>query len=660
MKKNHLKIGLLFFLTIQATLSLAQINFASNNHDFGILSNWSQTPAIFEYENTGNQPEAFLNAVRSENVHLKYSTSFIKAGEKGQVLIYFEPLQIGHFNEKIKLFVGSSDKPFVFTISGTVNSNLECPSVNMPSNPALLVHEHKGIVINRQTKEAIPNAEIKLIDHYGEKFHEKTNKEGRFKKKLKWGMYQVIITAENFYPLDEMIYLNMNTAELVFELSPVGDLVPDKPEDKITQQEIITKEKDEVIEEDETVIMPFELHGIVLNNITNEPLNKASVKLVKLDTKTPYTYKTFPDGKFHKQLLAGTYSVFVQASDYYSYEDTVSIHVDNDYLEIKLNPEKATEIEPKEKPARLIVGGTVRNKENKEPVKRAMVELTDRKQVKYTYLTMADGKYQKTLNEGSYYVSITAEGFLPYFDSIQIEYPTHELDFFMDFIFVEDEKISLDEEEVPDIGIIQEKKKIAEGDKVELLPTTRYAANNIVFLVDVSSSMKKKNKLDHLKTSMKRLTEILRDIDQVSLISYASSPVTIFIEIPADEKDTIIKSIDSLSASGLTHGVRGLEKAYLIAEINYIEGGNNQVIVATDGKFNSPDHSEIELVALITKYRQKGIITSVIGFGNDEKAIRRMKRMASIGNGNFIHILDEEQARTVLIEEIKGNSRRGN
>ncbi|MBT3802429.1 MAG: hypothetical protein HOG05_14870, partial [Bacteroidetes bacterium] len=74
--------------------------------------------------------------------------------------------------------------------------------------------------------------------------------------------------------------------------------------------------------------------------------------------------------------------------------------------------------------------------------------------------------------------------------------------------------------------------------------------------------------------------------------------------------------------------------------------------------FNSPDHSEIELIALITKYRQKGIITSVIGFGNDDKAIRRMKRMASLGNGNFIHILDEEQARTVLIEEIRKNSRR--
>ncbi|MBT7039461.1 MAG: VWA domain-containing protein [Bacteroidetes bacterium] len=661
--------------------SSGQIKFSNYSHDFGTLSNWSQTPAIFEYQNVGTQPEAFLNAIRSSNVHIKYATSFIQPGEKGQVLIYFEPLTLGPFSTKIKLYVGSSTKAFEFTISGKVTSYLECPSVNMPADPAMLYHDHKGIVIDSKTKEAIPNAQVKFISSDGEKFSAKANKEGRFKKKLKLGMYQIIISAEAYNNLDELLYLNKNSAELVFELDPIGtqkeiaettiekEIEPLHTEEideiQLPEEKNTVEEKDKIRiefenEEIETEAVPIEIIGIVLNEMDLTPIDKASVILKSKQDQTPYYYKTYKDGKFYKKLAAGVYYVTVNAPNFFPLIDTIVIEPNQDIISLKLMPEslQQTVIETELKPAKLFVAGTILNEENREPVKRASITLTHEDQAKYTYLTMKDGKYQKTLIAGTYFISILAEGYIPFNDTVQIEYPTHDLDFLMEKIFVEEKPIALIEEEKPIEAILENNEPIEEAKGVVLSPT-HYAANNIVFLVDVSSSMKKRNKLDNLKTAMKRLTEVLRDIDQLSLISYASKPTTIFTELPADEKDTIFKSIDSLAAMGLTHGVKGLERAYIIAELNYIEDGNNQVIVATDGVFNSPDHSEIELIALITKYRQKGIITSVIGFGNDDKAIRRMKRMASLGNGNFIHILDEEQARTVLIEEIRKNSRRG-
>jgi Mg-chelatase subunit ChlD len=669
--RSIFKIAGIFVLIIcSITMGHAQIRFDRTTHDFGKLSNWSQSPAVFAYENVGNQPEAFLNAVRSSNVHIKYTTRFIQPGEKGEVLIYFEPLTIGPFSTKVKLYVGSSPDPIVFSISGRVTSYLECPSVNIPADPSMLIHEQQGLVIDSETKEAIPSAHLKFVSGEGDKQTAKTNKEGRFRKKLKLGMYQILINAEGYHSLEEMLYLNKNTGELVFELNPVSII----EEDTLEKEPLLAEEIQEITgdvpepdvepdegknslveDEEKEKLEAVNIRGIILNSLTNDPVARASIRLLNEETGVPYTYKTFKDGKYFKKLYPGKYKVSIQAPDYYPYEEDILITSETDYLEFKLKPEKLNIIEADEdQRERIIVGGTVYNRENREPVKRANIILKDDNGVPYTYLTMKDGKYQKTLIPGTYYVEITAEGYVPFSDTIQIEYPTHDLDFAMEKIFIEEKPIALIEEETEEIEI-REEEDIEPAEGIELHPK-KYAANNIVFLVDVSSSMRKKNKLENLKISMKRLTEVLRGIDQLTLISYASSPVTVFTELPADEKDTIYKSIDSLKAGGLTHGVKGLERAYIFAELNFVEGGNNQVIIATDGEFNSPNHSELELIALITKYRQKGIITSVIGFGKDEKGIRRMKRIAALGNGNYIHIEDAQQAQSVLIEEIKANS----
>lgn len=190
------------------------------------------------------------------------------------------------------------------------------------------------------------------------------------------------------------------------------------------------------------------------------------------------------------------------------------------------------------------------------------------------------------------------------------------------------------------------------------LPTHLYKRNNIVFLIDVSSSMRRRDRMPLLKKSMFRLFDILRPVDDVSLITYSSRSQVLLERIPADEKTLLYQKVDSIEAKGMTYGVIGLTTAYELAEKNFIEGANNQVIIATDGQFNSPDHGQFEMMNLIRSYAAKGVSLSIIGFGDEGKYLRRMKSMARIGKGNFIHISGDEEVDHLLIEEVKKNSRR--
>lgn len=192
------------------------------------------------------------------------------------------------------------------------------------------------------------------------------------------------------------------------------------------------------------------------------------------------------------------------------------------------------------------------------------------------------------------------------------------------------------------------------------LSRTSYTANNIVFLVDISSSMAKENRMDLLKQSIKSLIPKLRDIDRVAIIAYNQKTDLVLESIEGTQKTTINNAIDKLEPFGLTYGVNGIQQAYEILEFYYRGDGNNQIILATDGLFSEVNQTmtERELFKLVRqKANQDNIKLSVVGFGKEDEGDNLMNKLASNGKGKFIKIKNPWEAETVLIEEIEMRSR---
>ncbi|MBR1591416.1 MAG: VWA domain-containing protein [Ruminococcus sp.] len=178
--------------------------------------------------------------------------------------------------------------------------------------------------------------------------------------------------------------------------------------------------------------------------------------------------------------------------------------------------------------------------------------------------------------------------------------------------------------------------------------------SNIVFLIDSSGSMDAYNKLPLVQNAFSMLAEKLTENDRISIITYAGSSRTVISGVRGNEKDKILEALYSITANGSTNGEGGINTAYSLAEEYFIEGGNNRVILATDGDLNVGASSESELKNLIESKRDKGIYLSVLGFGTGNYKDNRLEAVADNGNGNYSYIDSVDEARKVLISEMGG------
>ncbi len=196
---------------------------------------------------------------------------------------------------------------------------------------------------------------------------------------------------------------------------------------------------------------------------------------------------------------------------------------------------------------------------------------------------------------------------------------------------------------------IQSETKTTKG----ILDENFYKPNNIIFLVDVSSSMKDTNKLKVMQYALHHLIEELRPSDKITFITYADSVKIIRDGLTGDNKKELNEVVDKLKAKGLTKGNKAILFSLDVALKNYIANGNNQIILATDGKFRFyPDDQK----SYIAKQGDKMIKLSTMAFGNDKDAMKNLKEIAEIGKGNFIHIKSRAKAKEQLLDEIKQNS----
>lgn len=180
-------------------------------------------------------------------------------------------------------------------------------------------------------------------------------------------------------------------------------------------------------------------------------------------------------------------------------------------------------------------------------------------------------------------------------------------------------------------------------------------ASNIVFLIDTSGSMFDSNKLPLVQQALCMLAENLTEKDTISIVTYAGSDEVVLEGARGNDYYTITKAIEGLEAYGSTNGSAGINTAYEIAQKYFIKGGNNRVILATDGDLNVGITSEGELERLITEKKETGIFLSVLGVGYGNYKDNKLETLADKGNGNYSYIDSVFEAKRALVDNLGAN-----
>lgn len=186
------------------------------------------------------------------------------------------------------------------------------------------------------------------------------------------------------------------------------------------------------------------------------------------------------------------------------------------------------------------------------------------------------------------------------------------------------------------------------------IATDQLPASNLVFLIDVSGSMATPDKLPLVKAGFRLLVDQLRPQDQVAIVVYAGAAGLVLPSTPGNQKGRIRQAIDNLEAGGSTAGGAGIQLAYLTAQQHFKKGGNNRVILASDGDFNVGVSSDAEMERLIEEKREGGVFLTVLGFGRGNLKDSKMEKLADKGNGNYAYVDNILEARKVFVSEFGG------
>ena len=192
------------------------------------------------------------------------------------------------------------------------------------------------------------------------------------------------------------------------------------------------------------------------------------------------------------------------------------------------------------------------------------------------------------------------------------------------------------------------------GIKAKEVTSKQRPPANLVFLIDVSGSMRPDNKLPLVKRSLALLVDRMKDEDRVAIAVYAGASGLVLNSTPGTDRAAIRRAIDQLEAGGSTNGGEGIQLAYAVAQQSFIKGGINRVILATDGDFNVGVTSQSELLDLIEQKAEGGVFLSVLGYGMGNYKDSTLEKLADKGNGNYAYIDTINEARKALGEQLSG------
>lgn len=316
------------------------------------------------------------------------------------------------------------------------------------------------------------------------------------------------------------------------------------------------------------------------------------------------------------------------------------------------------------------LSGKVVDIESENPLKKVKLNIINfANKAKYTIETNDSGRFDIKLNElinfGDYSVIIEKEGYYVVNGFINIKnngyriFNLKKIDPIIpkDIVKpIESKIVNTEKDTLPEItNVTTIKSSIIDSNTIQQKESLEgFATNNLVFLIDISSSMNQDDKLPVLKEAIKYLIKLYRPSDKIAIITYSTTANILLPPTFANESEKINTVLNEIKAGGSSQAGNALEKAYTIAADNNISNGNNRIILATDGMFTNGDKEDKKILKSIQLGADKQILLSIFSFGLETyKAKIRLSAMAEAGKGNYAHIFSVESAKDQLLKEAK-------
>jgi Ca-activated chloride channel family protein len=355
----------------------------------------------------------------------------------------------------------------------------------------------------------------------------------------------------------------------------------------------------------------FKFTATILDKKTNQPIHNAGITFINRGTVTNIE-KTNRRGIVKTTIPIGLYYFVIDAEGYIGTEFPKYINRQNDSILVYLD-----------KPELVVINNKPITIEEEEPI---LVEEEEEEPIIVVINEKPKDSLPKTVRKEEP-IPILKRDSIPKIIELKKDFPVQIV-------------------KIPDT-IPEPKEDLTD------FPELKYKPNNLVFLLDISSSMKKEGKLDLLKASMIEMVNVLRGVDKITIITYSTFAKVVLKTTTGNNKEQIIEIIQNIKGEGMTAGVSGMKLAYRHAKKNFIEDGNNQIIMATDGNFN---RGNTKIDRLVTKNREKGILISVMGIKNKPEHANDMREISSLGGGTYLFIDNYKVSKEILIREIKRNS----
>ncbi len=611
------------------------VEISPTTFDFGQVKNWANQKATFTLHNGSDKTLHFLRTPSTPSINILYPTHGIPPGDSVAFYVEYFTGQKGKFDEVVTLFFEEFTSAFPVIIKGHIvsfspNVVSVCPAYR--SSASVSTSNLSLFVRDKSTDRPLKNVRVRLKSRYfpGEIIMT-TNEDGKLNENFPLGSFDMTLERDGY--LEQSMHFDHTYRSDVIQISMERSF----DENDVNYDSLLVIYDMKPLDLEDPIYTEYGLH--IMNIVTKEPIYRADVFM---RNQQGYLLES---GKSNKEGFWLTWQP----------TENTKAEIEADGYEDKVYEIDATLTGIQEVYLTPIYEGVLLEKNDsasQDSTTSINTAQRDNSEEVFKETTSKDLRV-----EGDEKIDARQEDGENPTIAMDIENmsPEERMEHLLSSSAIEtnpiEDETSFNAQDIP------------EYNKWGELNEDLFKQNNLIFLIDVSFSMRKHGKIAKLKKSITTLIDVLRDFDQIGLITYNSKADTIFSSVSLSDKEAVKREINSLTPSGLTYGVKGIEAAYELIQGSFLSEGNNQIILATDGLFTE-DHltlNEQELLRVVRRNNKEyGIKLSVLGFGNDANGLDRMENLTVAGDGNYLEISldhDAEHSKEILIEEIKTQSR---